>query len=366
MKTNGIDNEELSKVLNRLGEAAVNPEAWRGIMDDICKAVGASAALLLQSDIRTPDVPRTESIDEGTKFYFRNNWHLRDPRARAFPRMMAGEVVTDLDVMTPEQIRADPMYNEVLFPFGYRWFAGIGFWADSAAWALTLQRTGREGTFEARDKQLLAQLAPRLTETATLATAVGRAALTSMTDVLDRVRQPALVLNREGMVLRTNQMADRGFDDEIRIRGRRLVLRDKHAMTRFDQLVSMIRSTPDAAAIPASPILVRRTTKPPVVLRLLPVDGAARSVFLGARALLILSNLSPRPAPDPALIGQAFDLTPAESRLAALLATGTSIADAADHLRISRETARNHLKSIFSKTGIHRQSELVTLVSQLG
>ena len=109
MKTNGIDNEELSKVLNRLGEAAVNPEAWRGIMDDICKAVGASAALLLQSDIRTPDVPRTESIDEGTKFYFRNNWHLRDPRARAFPSMMAGEVVTDLDVMTPEQILADPM-----------------------------------------------------------------------------------------------------------------------------------------------------------------------------------------------------------------------------------------------------------------
>ncbi|TQF32036.1 helix-turn-helix transcriptional regulator [Bradyrhizobium sp. UNPA324] len=365
MKANKIDSEELSKVLNRLGEAAVNPEAWRAIMDDICKAVGASAALLLQSDIRTSDVPRTESIDEGTKFYFRNNWHLRDPRARAFPRMMAGEVVTDLDVMTPEQIRADPMYNEVLFPYGYRWFAGIGFWADRAAWALTIQRTGREGAFEARDKQMLAQLAPRLTETATLATAIGRVALTSMTDVLDRVRQPALVLNREGMVLRTNEAADRGFDDEIRIRERRLVLRDKQAMARLDQLISLIRSTPDAAAVPASPILVRRTAKPPVVLRVLPVDGAARSVFLGARAMLILSNLTPRAAPDPGLIGQAFDLTPAESRLAALLATGTSIASAAEHLRISRETARNHLKSIFSKTGAHRQSELVTLVSQL-
>jgi DNA-binding CsgD family transcriptional regulator len=230
---------------------------------------------------------------------------------------------------------------------------------------LTIQRTGREGAFEARDKQMLAQLAPRLTETATLATAIGRVALTSMTDVLDRVRQPALVLNREGMVLRTNQAADRGFDDEIRIRERRLVLRDKQAMTRFDQLVSLIRSTPDAAAVPASPILVRRTAKPPVVLRVLPVDGAARSVFLGARATLILSNLTPRAAPDPGLIGQAFDLTPAESRLAALLATGTSIASAAEHLRISRETARNHLKTIFSKTGVHRQSELVTLVSQL-
>ena len=44
--------------------------------------------------------------------------------------MMAGEVVTDQDLLTPEQIRADPMYNEVLFPFGFKWFAGIGFWAD--------------------------------------------------------------------------------------------------------------------------------------------------------------------------------------------------------------------------------------------
>ncbi|NYG48064.1 DNA-binding CsgD family transcriptional regulator [Bradyrhizobium sp. IAR9] len=81
--------------------------------------------------------------------------------------------------------------------------------------------------------------------------------------------------------------------------------------------------------------------------------------------MLILSNLIPRPAPDPALIGQAFDLTPAETRLAALLATGASLANAAEHLRISRETARNPLKPIFSKTGAHRQSELVTLLSQL-
>lgn len=160
-------------------------------------------------------------------------------------------------------------------------------------------------------------------------------------------------------------MADSGFDDEIRIRERRLVLRDKQAMTKLNHLICMIRSTPDAVAISASPILVRRTTKPPAVLRILPVDGAAPSIFLGARAILILSNLVPRAAPDPALIGQAFDLTPAESRLAAMLATGASIGSASECLGISRETARNHLKSIFSKTGAHRQSELVRLISQL-
>lgn len=361
----GIDNDRLSKVIERLGEAAVDPAAWPTIMDGICRAVGASAALLLQSDVRTPDVPRTASIDEATQLYFKDNWHLMDPRALAFPRLMAGEIMTDYDVMTSEQIRLDPMYNEVLFPFGFRWFAGVGFWADSAAWALTIQRTEKEGAFEALDKRLLAQLAPRLTEAATLATAVGRVALTTMTNVLNQVQQPALVLNRQGVVLSTNAAAESGFDNEIRVKERHLVVRDKQAMTKLDQLVGMIRSTPDAAALPASPILIRRTTKPPVVLRILPVDGAARSVFLGARAMLILSNLIPRAAPDPALIAQGFDLTPAESRLAAQLASGASLDSAAKHLRISRETARNHLKSAFSKTGTHRQSELINLVSQL-
>lgn len=365
MRTNGFDTDQLAKVIDRLGEAAVDPAAWPVIMDDICRAVGASAAILLQSDVRTPDVPRTQAIDEGVRKYFEQDWHIRDPRAAGFPRMMSGEIVTDHDILTPEQIRSNPMYNEVLYPFGFQWFAGVGFWAESAAWALTLQRTGREGPFEACDKRLLARLGPRLTETATLATAVGRVALTSMTDVLGRVRQPALVLNRQGMVLSTNAAAHAGFDEEIRIRDRRLVVHDKKAGARLDQLVAMIRSTSEAAPLPAAPIVIRRTAKPPVVVRVLPVDGAARSVFLGARAMLILSNLLPRPAPDPGLIAGAFDLTPAESRLVALLTSGLSLEVAAERLRISRETGRNHLKSAFAKTGTHRQAELISLVSQL-
>ncbi|WOH68343.1 hypothetical protein [Bradyrhizobium sp. BWA-3-5] len=355
----------MSKVIDRFGEAAVEPAAWPAIMDDICRAVGASAAVLLQSDVRTPDVPRTQSMDEGTRLYFKEGWHLTDPRAAGFPRMMSGEIVTDHDILTPEQIRSNPMYNEVLYPFGLRWFAGVGFWAGSAAWALAIQRTGREGPFGAQDKRLLARLAPRLTETATLSTAMGRIALTSMTDVLSCVRQPALVINRQGMVLSTNAAADAGFDEEIRIKDRQLVVRDKKAATELDQLIDMIRSTPDIAALPAAPIAIRRTAKPPVVVRVLPVDGAARSVFLGARAMLVLSNLAPRPAPEPGLISQAFGLTSAESRLVSLLASGRSLEEAAQTLRIARETARNQLKSAFSKTGTHRQAELISLVSQL-
>ncbi|GKQ51816.1 transcriptional regulator [Bradyrhizobium sp. Ce-3] len=352
--------------MRRLGEAVVDPLLWPELMESICAAVGGSAALLLQSDVRTPDVPRTKSIDEATRFYFANDWHTKDPRAIGFPRMMAGEVVTDQDLLTPEQIQADPMYNEVLFPFGFKWFAGIGFWADTAAWALTIQRTQNEEPFDEADKRALARLAPRLTETATLATAVGRVALTSMTNVLEKVQRPAVVLNRQGFVLSCNAAADAGFDQDILVRNRRLALRDKDAMAKYHRLVDLIRTSPDGAALPTEPIVVRRAAKPPVLIRVLLVDGAASSVFLGARAMLVFSNLSPPPLLDAKLIARAFDLTPAEARLTALLRGGLPIQAAAEQLEISPATARNHLKSVFFKTSTHRQSELIRLVTMLG
>jgi DNA-binding CsgD family transcriptional regulator len=38
---------------------------------------------------------------------------------------------------------------------------------------------------------------------------------------------------------------------------------------------------------------------------------------------------------------------------------------AAEELGVARDTARNQLKAIFAKTGAHRQSELVELLTKL-
>lgn len=59
-------------------------------------------------------------------------------------------------------------------------------------------------------------------------------------------------------------------------------------------------------------------------------------------------------------------LTHSEARLAMQLGAGATVADAADELNISVHTARNQLKSIYSKTGINRQSELIKLLIELG
>ena len=59
---------------------------------------------------------------------------------------------------------------------------------------------------------------------------------------------------------------------------------------------------------------------------------------------------------------QLFNLTPAETALCLELANGLSLEEAAEVLNIRRNTARAHLRAIFSKTGVRRQTELVRIM----
>jgi DNA-binding CsgD family transcriptional regulator len=60
-----------------------------------------------------------------------------------------------------------------------------------------------------------------------------------------------------------------------------------------------------------------------------------------------------------------YRLTPTEARLADLLLGGLEVRAVADHLGITIETARFHLKRVLAKTGTHRQTELVRLMLTL-
>jgi DNA-binding CsgD family transcriptional regulator len=57
-----------------------------------------------------------------------------------------------------------------------------------------------------------------------------------------------------------------------------------------------------------------------------------------------------------------FGLLPSEARLAWMLGQATSIADAADALGLTIETARNYSKKIYAKTGARGQAELVRII----
>ena len=93
----------------------------------------------------------------------------------------------------------------------------------------------------------------------------------------------------------------------------------------------------------------------PVIVRIWPFDWAARLPMQEVRALLTLNALGPKPGPPAAVLAKTFRLTPAEAKLACVIARGASPGIAARDLKISRETARNQLKSAFAKTDTLRR-----------
>ncbi len=83
-------------------------------------------------------------------------------------------------------------------------------------------------------------------------------------------------------------------------------------------------------------------------------------------AVFISSDVTePEPKEVPAaVIQKLFDLTPKEAALALRLAAGRTLQEAAEELGISPNTARAHLRAIFSKTGFDRQTKLVRALLQ--
>jgi DNA-binding CsgD family transcriptional regulator len=62
------------------------------------------------------------------------------------------------------------------------------------------------------------------------------------------------------------------------------------------------------------------------------------------------------------LFRRHYGMTPAEARLATLIATGCSLLDAAAAMNISRNTVRTHMKHVYAKTELRRQVDLVRLL----
>jgi DNA-binding CsgD family transcriptional regulator/ketosteroid isomerase-like protein len=61
-----------------------------------------------------------------------------------------------------------------------------------------------------------------------------------------------------------------------------------------------------------------------------------------------------------------FGLSPGQMALATRIASGESLTDAAETMRISINTARTHLKRIYDKTGVNSQTALVRLLLSVG
>jgi DNA-binding CsgD family transcriptional regulator len=193
---------------------------------------------------------------------------------------------------------------------------------------------------------------------------LGAASGSNALDAFELGQTAAVLINRHGRVIRPNQSAERILRGDIRICGGRIVATDASATAALDRALHQLLFGHNRAGL-ASPVKLPRMGQRPLLAYPGRLPAMMLNPIAACQAIVVLIDPDSRKLPQPAILHRAFDLTDAESRLAALLGSGDSLEDACDRLRIAKETGRNHLKSIFAKTGTHRQAELVIMFSSL-
>lgn len=131
-------------------------------------------------------------------------------------------------------------------------------------------------------------------------------------------------------------------------------------LARHRSALATLLAEPDPRAGPIR-LKVERRELPALAIVARPMPVPALGSGKGAVALF-MAVTGDEPRIEAQAIRELYGLTPAEARLAAELSGGRSLVQAAVLLKITHNTARVHLRSIFAKTGARRQSHLVSLL----
>jgi DNA-binding CsgD family transcriptional regulator len=183
---------------------------------------------------------------------------------------------------------------------------------------------------------------------------------------LGRLAVGAIIVDRDCRILQATPQAEAILAEKDVLkndRGRLRLLDEAGPSGAFTAAVAEIAETSDASFAGSRAFSIHRSCGEALGLVVRPAPHSAKlHAPLRGAALVIIADAGSNVAPQPAVLVRLFGLTPAEAELAALMGQGLDLDDASAALSITKNTAKAHLRMVFSKTGVSRQSELVRLL----
>ena len=346
--------------------AALDPSLWSEAMNRISTETDACGTILLpMSGNPSPNTPASDQLARAAETYFRDGWHLRDLRYNGISKSIRNGVIDDFDCVPSEVISRDPYYREFLAPAGLRWFAGVHMRAGDDNWCVSINRKIDQDPFSPDEKSRLARLSQALATAGAFAKALGFAASNATLEAFDVSDTAVVLLNRRAQVIRMNRAADKLLQTgKVRVVGKHLTGLDPLGTVALGRaLQNLLWGTSGSALMP--PVPLPRPSRAPVLAYPLKLPNLSENPLNPAQAAVVLVDPIARRQTPEINMQRSFGLTAAEARLASQISTGDSLDRVCDVIGISKETGRAQLKSIFAKTGIGRQAELVLLMSRM-
>lgn len=354
---------DAASLIDDIYEAAVIPARWLHVLDSMATLSDGEGTLLFAHTPSNAQWIASHAIHDLTASWMNSKWANNNPRGQRLIPIREPRFLTDLDALTLEEIEREPYYTEFLRSHDFGWCAGTTIHSPSGdALIFSVEKRHSKGPVDRRAIEILDSLRPHLARAALLAARVGLERAQATVDTLQTMGYPAAVLRPDGRALTVNtRFSDCapgifiGAHDMVSFMNSAVnaIFADALQAMRGDTDRRIGRSVPIAASDAAGAM----------VAHLLPLRRAARDIFSGAFSLLFITPVKRQQAPPLSLLEGLFDLTAAEAKVASLLIEGHAVEAIAHAQGVMPNTVRMHLKSIFAKTGVGRQAELVSLLA---
>ena len=350
-------------------EAATDRSRWNDFLRLFGEVVHAPSAVFLIHDKtrQKANASAVRGVDPGWVKSYQEYFVTINPwlEGRPFRR---GFVAVGEQILNDRELVRTEFYNDFLRPQDWFHSCAVLIAQDQSTRSeISAIRSRPAGGFNSDELALLEYLAPHLQCAVRIHNRIAglESGLNAATGALDRFPTGIVVVGSDAKVILTNRAAD-----AILQRGDGLLSRDglraasRQETAKLRNAIAAVCTQQDSG-IPRSETVVRvyrpSGLKPYEVL-VCPLPSQSSLRKGGAAAALFITDPEEGATLDSRALHQLFGLTPAEIRLCIALVKGMSVEEYALEAGISSNTARTHVKRIYSKTGVRRQSELVRLL----
>jgi DNA-binding CsgD family transcriptional regulator len=352
-------------IIDRIYEAALVPGQWNGVLEQLAAFAGCSGGLVVSARDHVPN--KTLFTDTLSEFHHRatsEGWWARNTRGQVLLSLPSSEFHSDADHFPESAMEQEPLYRDLLWPLGLGYAAATHIQIPNGdSLIFSFERPRDLGPVPKEGVTRLTALRPHIARSALLASRLSFERVQSANQAFAMTGLPSAAITVQGRVVDSNAPFDQHFGQNTGA-GDRLRLFSPETNRVLDECLAAMQSGNEGKPLASRSIALPRSEgMEAAVLHLVPVSGFARDIFSTAAFFVILTPLDATRLAPVELIQGLFDLTTMEARVARALATGSDIGGTAENFGISRETVRAHLKSIFSKTGFSRQTDLATAIS---
>ncbi len=286
-----------------------------------------------------------------------------------FVGLPADRAVTLDEIIDPEKWVQGEFFKQYVEPRQVRYILGADIHGEEGReFRLRFTRPATSVEFSAADKALVQALIPHFKRALNFHGSL-RQMETEMqlyANVMSGMLVGSVILDGAGVVLRSNNVAQAilAERDGLSLGAGHLSAEYRVEHKELQRLIRQTLDMPTGQPAVAEALSVSRPSgraSLSLLIRPIPLSECSDGPNRPSVAIFI-RDPEHRTQPSVELAQRLFQFTPAEAKLALLLADGLSLDEAAAAMKIRRNTARAHLRAIFSKTGVKRQITLVRLL----